>query len=640
MKNSLNVRLNSYILFFCLFSLKPASEAQTSATVDYYDDYYLFPIQPGVQNTLAGTMGELRSSHFHSGIDIRTGGRTGLAVHAAADGFIARAAVSSTGYGNALYIQHPNGQTTVYAHLDRFIGPISDYVRKEQYRRKRFKLNLYFRKDQFKVQRGDTIALSGNSGSSGGPHLHFDVRDENQRPLNPLKYGFDEIIDRTPPVAETLAVTTMDIDSRVEGEFGRKKYVLKRIGDDYILDKPIRAFGSIGFELFAYDKLDYARFRCGINTINFTIDGKAVFSQQINSFSFGEQRNILRHMNYEVLASSGKRYHKLYIDDGNRLRFYRTNRSKGKVDLWDEGEHKGKIEMIDSYGNTSKITFTLLTSDQNTDKRSSAKYDLRIQNNTLVIQTPKNDSLDFNLYIPEQIQLEPSYADNYNEYYLWDLRNGLPSSIEKGDYCENLNLTDVVPSGVGYNHFSDEVDITFAKSSLFDTLYLATHYVMDSARNLEIFEVGSPKIALRRNIDITLKPKRAYTDLTQAAVFRVNSKNELSSFIGGTWKSGKIDFVTRNFGRFTIAYDSIPPKVQALVVNADQLKFRIEDKLTGLKKFDCYVNDDWVLMNYDYKRKLIWSEKLDEKVPFQGSVKLIVIDNVNNETKFQTNITL
>ncbi|MEM9858152.1 MAG: M23 family metallopeptidase, partial [Bacteroidota bacterium] len=248
------MRLNNLAVTIFLLGLSLSSPAQMDNSLDINNDndYYLFPINPGVQNTLAGTMGELRSSHFHSGIDIRTGGRTGLAVHAAAGGYISRAAVSPTGYGNALYIQHPNGETTVYAHLEKFEGPVADYVRKEQYRRKRFKVNLYFRKDQFKINRGDTIAWSGNSGSSGGPHLHFDIRDKNQRPLNPLKYEFEEVVDRTPPVASILAVKTMDIDSRVAGEFGRKKYALKRVGNNYVINEPIYAVGNLGFELLAH----------------------------------------------------------------------------------------------------------------------------------------------------------------------------------------------------------------------------------------------------------------------------------------------------------------------------------------------------------------------------------------------------
>ena len=640
MKNYWSVRSNKICLLFYLVFSTYFSSAQLSEEINYSDNYYLFPIKPGVQNTLAGTMGELRSSHFHSGIDIRTGGRTGLAVHAAADGFISRAAISPSGYGNALYIQHPNGQTTVYAHLEKFSGAVAEYVRQEQYRRKKFRVNLYFRKDQFQVKRGDTIAWSGNSGSSGGPHLHFDIRDENQRPLNPLKYGFDEVVDRTPPVALALAVKTMDIDSRIEGEFGRKEYALRRVGNDYVIDKPIYAEGSVGFELLAHDKLDYARFRCGINTINFKLNEKLIFSQQINSFSFGEQRNILRHMDYEELATTGKRYHKLYVDDGNKMKFYKTNTQKGKVSLVNEDEQYGQIELIDSYGNKSEVSFHLVTSHKNTNTNSAGIYDIRIQDNTLVIQSPKNDTLDLSIYIPEHIQLNASYTTTTNKFYLWDLRNGLPGRLEKGDYSKSLDFSDMIASGVDYNYFSDKMDISFSKGSLFDTLYLETNYQQDTLKDMEFFELGSPTIPLKKNISVTLKPVRTYANLKQAAVFTVNSKNELARFVGGKWKSDKIQFSTRNFGRFTIAYDSLPPTVEPLAINSKDLKFRIEDSLSGLKKFECYVNGNWVLMNYDYKRKLLWSEKLNENVPFAGAVKLIITDNVNNKIEYETKINL
>ncbi|MEM9856168.1 MAG: hypothetical protein AAF843_02360, partial [Bacteroidota bacterium] len=501
-------------------------------------------------------------------------------------------------------------------------------------------VNLYFRKDQFKINRGDTIAWSGNSGSSGGPHLHFDIRDKNQRPLNPLKYGFEEVVDRTPPVASILAVKTMDIDSRVAGEFGRKKYALKRVGNNYVINEPIYAVGNLGFELLAHDKLDYARFRCGINTINFTIDEALVFSHQINSFAFSEQRNILKHMNYEELATSGKRYHKLYIDDGNNLKFYKTNSNRGMVTLYDEGEHLGKIDMIDTYGNNSQITFTLITSDQRPEKESQSGNNIHVQNNTLSVQTIKNDSLDLNVYIPEHIQLSKSYEHKYSEYYLWDLRNGLPKAVEKGDFYKTLDFSDMVPSGIDYSYFSNEIDIAFYKGSLFDTLFLETSYHQDSLENLELFVVGSATVPLKRNITVTLKPKRVYSGSNQAAVFRVNSKNKLGGYVGGEWKSGKIQFNTRNLGRFTIAYDSVPPQIKPLVITSEELKFRIEDTFSGLDKYECYLNGEWVLMNYDYKRKLIWSEKLDAEVPFEGIVKLIVTDNVNNKTKYETKIKL
>ena len=137
------------------------------------DNYYLFPIKPGKKNFLSGTMGELRSNHFHSGIDIKTDGVEGLPVYAAADGHIARIKIAHGGYGNALYMLHPNGTTTVYAHLREFKGKLGEYIRNAQYKKESFTIELFPSKGQFSYKKGDILAYSGNSGSSSGAHLHF-----------------------------------------------------------------------------------------------------------------------------------------------------------------------------------------------------------------------------------------------------------------------------------------------------------------------------------------------------------------------------------------------------------------------------------------------------------------------------------
>ncbi|WP_185154435.1 M23 family metallopeptidase [Fulvivirga sp. M361] len=629
----------AYLLFLVCFN--HVVLGQLSEDLDLAENYYLFPIKPGVRNTLAGTMGELRSTHFHSGIDIRTEGRIGLAVHAAATGYISRASISPTGYGNALYIMHPNGQTTVYAHLDKFKGPVADYVRQEQYRRKSPKINLYFRAGQFPVNKGDTIALSGNSGSSGGPHLHFDLRDKYQRPLNPLSYGFSEIQDHIPPVAQKIAVKTMDMNGRIEGQFGRKEYTLRRTGNNYVLDRPIHLSGLIGVELLAHDKLDNARFRCGINTIQMELDGERIFHQQIDKFAFSEQRNILAHMNYHVLSTTGNRFHKLYIDDGNKLKFYTTNNLKGKLKIVPGSKHELKISMKDTYGNNSYITLQLI-GEERTDvtlKTAQNKIPLQVIDNTLMVSARVKDSSQLILYAPQPKIIDQAYStDASQQVYLWDLRKGVPTSIEKGDFYKSLNFKDMIPSGSAYTFYSEKADIEFYKRSLFDTIYLKAGYRYDSTLQKEVFEIGDPTNPLRSNINVILKPTQNYAKPGKAGVFGISSSGELLGFAGGSWNNGKISFKTRNFGQYTIAMDTIPPMITPIAVNANSIKFKINDELSGLKKYECSVNNTWVLMHYDYKRSLIWSEKLDKSKPFTGEVKLKVTDNVNNVTEYSTKI--
>lgn len=624
-------------LFFQLSFIFLISSASAQVNTTKRNDYYMFPIKPGLRSTLSGTMGELRSSHFHSGIDIRTDGRTGLPVHAAAKGYISRVAVSTGGYGNAIYIQHPNGHTTVYAHLDKFLGPVADYVRKEQYRRKTFKINLYFRAGQFPVAQGDTVALSGNSGSSGGPHVHFDIRDKNQKPLNPLSYGFDEIVDTTTPLVKKVAIKTLNSTSRVNGQFGRKEFEVRRIGKNFIIDKPIEASGLIGIELYAYDQLDNTRFRCGINSISMKIDSKPFFDQKIKTFAFSEQKNLLAHLNYRDMLSSGERFHKLYIDDGNFLKFYTTDERKGKLYIHKNDPVRNvSITMKDSYGNENMLTFKLKSDSGKSTITDGKESMLSILDNTLKVKTPFSDTVNVSIDTKSgSHKLDCKYSSSSNNYFLYDMRKDYPVSVNvNGDSYKTL-IKDVVPSTLSYTHYGDRSDAFFPKYALFDTLYLETDYELDTTTNREVFTIGNNITPMRKNATITLKPNREYN--SKHTVFSLAADGGIG-YAGGTWKNGLISFKTRKLGKFVIAADTIPPTIKPLVVNSSQVKFKIEDNMTGIKSFKCYINGDWVLMNYDYKRNLIWSEKLDKNKPFVGTVKLIVDDNVNNQNQYENQI--
>lgn len=606
------------------------------------DDYYLFPIKPGEQNSLSGTMGELRSNHFHAGLDIRTEGRTGLPVYAAADGYISRIAVAVGGYGNAVYIQHPNGTTTVYAHLDRFTDPHASFIREVQYRQQTFDLNLYFDAGDFPVKRGDVIAYSGNSGSSGGPHLHFDLRDAKQDLLNPLSYGFSEVSDHTPPVAISLAVKTLTPEARVDGKFGRFDFKPRQSGSDYYIDEPIPAYGSIGLELYAYDLLDNSRFRCGIKEMTVEVDGEQTYHFDIATFAFSEQRNILQHMDYRTMKETGQRYHKLYVDDGNFLRFYETNAQRGKLNIRPGASYPVTVTMCDTYGNTSTLNFTLSgrEPDGALAEPAGEKDGFSLMDNTLKISVtyPSAEEVSpLGLRASAERLLAPSYVAGGKEaVYLWDMRTAIPRVIRVGSDLKEMDYQRMIsPEGGSYS--DDRLHLSFTRNDLFDTLYLATSYRLDSVAGEEYFTFGDPMVPMRNRIDAILKPSLKYEQPDKIAVYEVAPNGNLS-YSGGEWSGGDIRFRTRDFGTYTLRADTEKPQITALTLNPDNLRFRISDKLSGVGSFNCYVNGEWVLMNYDYKRDLIWSEKRDDSVKFTGEVKLVVRDNVNNETIFTTKI--
>ncbi len=250
-KNSLNLKLNK--CFSVAFAL---SVIVFTSFYPIDKGYYLFPIKPGEQNYLAGNMAEIRPNHFHTGLDIKTDGRQGLPVYAAAGGYVHRMKISSFGYGNILYLKHPNGQSTVYAHLREFAPEISDFVRKEMYKEKKNELEIYLDEQTFPVKKGDTIAYSGNSGSSAGPHLHFEIRDSLDRAIDPLKFGFSEIIDNTPPTVRKVAITPLEMESRVNGKFERTEFSVNYDGESLYINGPIDISGKVGIEISGYDRLD------------------------------------------------------------------------------------------------------------------------------------------------------------------------------------------------------------------------------------------------------------------------------------------------------------------------------------------------------------------------------------------------
>lgn len=630
-------------LFFCLLVTFLTAFSPATAQQDDAEGYYLFPIKPGQRNSLSGTMGELRSNHFHAGLDIRTDGRIGLPVYAAADGYVSRISVSAGGYGNALYLQHPNGTTTVYAHLDRFTGGHGDFLRGAQYKQKTFDINLYLNASDFPVKKGDIIAYSGNSGSSGGPHVHFDLRDSKQDLLNPLSYGFPEIVDKTPPVAVKLAIKTMTGDARVEGRFGRLEYPLKKSGNNYVIEKPVQAVGKIGLELYGYDLLDNSGFRCGIKVITVEAGDKEIFQQDISTFAFSEQRNILRHMDYQALKSSGERFHKLYIDDGNFLRFYKTDRRQGKIVISENQSVPVKISMEDTYGNISTISFTLEGKSLQGALAASLKGtpDIELIDNFLKIHIayPASDTVaPVGIRASAEQLLAPSYiAGGKEAVYLWDMRVAIPKVLRIGETLHELPYKAAIPPK-GIQRYSDDyMTLNFPSYALFDTLYITTAYEIEKSTGREIFSIGDPHIPLRKNINIILKPQQAYENPTKVAAYEMTGAQS-TSHVGGEWVGDAFSFSTRDFGRYTLLEDVEKPQITPLTLNGNDLKFRISDALSGISEFNCYVNGEWILMNYDYKQNLIWSEKKHSSTKFTGEVKLVVTDNVNNQNIYITKL--
>jgi hypothetical protein len=637
------LKLSSVVCF--LIVICPIfSSAQFSKPEEKFPDEekYLYPINPGTPSSLAGTMGELRSTHFHSGIDIRTGNIIGLPVLASKSGYISRITVTPSGYGNVLYITHPDGNTTLYAHLDKFGGEIGEYVLKEQYRRKTHEIDLFFREDQFKVKQGDTIALSGNSGSSGGPHLHFDIRDNNNYALNPLKVEtFPEVSDNLPPAVEKIALRTLDKNSRINDKFGRFEFYAQKVGNDFVFTVPILASGTIGVEILAKDKLaPRSRFYGGVNYFEMRVDSQLVFTQAIDKINIAETRSIFTLMDYKTFKSKGNLFYKLYVDDGNNLEFYSKSPGNGKIKVGKK-ESVVQVTMKDSHGNSSNISFRLMpsTPTKNVKLLEPMKTDIEYDIFENIMQISAAPCLaDSNAAIvyskSKGARITPDYWNQSRAVYLIDLRKQLPDSVVVCGKSIVPKLKVMVPPGREYQYFSDLLDITFPKESIYDTVYLSIDHKLNPDSSTEMFEIGSRTIPLDRSLRVTYRPTKAVTWSKTKAIYR--KSGDSYSYLGGRWENGAINFATREFGEFMVLEDSIPPTIRMVAVNNTVARFKIKDDLSGIdsESIEAKINGKWLLMIYDSKNNTIWSERLNKSEPLKGDFVLKVKDEAGNESTY------
>jgi len=310
---------------------------------------------------LSGNFGELRTNHFHSGLDIKTQGVEGKPIYACADGYISRIKKSPWGYGNVVYINHPNGYTTVYAHLSKFNKTIEEFYIKVQNRKQQFHVDLYPGPDIIPVKKGDIIALSGNSGSSGGPHLHFEIRNtDSENPLNPMLFGF-KIKDNIPPKIKGLRIYAFAKDSLAG--ICNKSHVVIGSGGKYSLKTPktilLDGSGLYGFAAHATDMLNGSGNICGVYDIKLFFDDELIFSQQIDTLDFYTSRYMNAHTDYALYKETKKSYHKSFIEPNNKLVIYKSDKNRGLVNITDQKTHNLYYQIRDVSGNLSTLNFSV-----------------------------------------------------------------------------------------------------------------------------------------------------------------------------------------------------------------------------------------------------------------------------------------
>lgn len=313
-----------------------------------YLSNYGFPLEK--VHTLAGNFGEIRSGHFHSGLDIKVDNQIGMPILAAQDGYVFRVNVMPTGYGKVVYLRHLDGYFSVYGHLSRFSDTLESLVKTEQYKQEQFAVDIYFPQTKIWVKKGDIIAYSGNSGSSEAPHLHFEIRDFQDEPVNALPFYQSLLKDTQVPTLSAFAVCPLDSLSAVNENPERQYFIPKKEGNNYTLQEPIFVSGKIGLEYLAFDQMDETNNKFGLYSASLWLDDSLHFQYLLPQFSFEEQKYVHLHTAYEETEN----YEKCYISAGNKLRAYKAV-NQGFIQLKDNKVHQFKLILADIYGNKTLL---------------------------------------------------------------------------------------------------------------------------------------------------------------------------------------------------------------------------------------------------------------------------------------------
>ena len=556
------MRLILFLFFLASFSINSQNV--------YPQDYFQNPLDGTL--ILAGTFAELRPNHFHSGLDIKTQQRVGLNVYASADGYVSRIKVSHFGYGKALYITHPNGYTTVYAHLQKFAPDIEAYVKKHQYEKESYEIELFPNIQDLLVEKNEIVAYSGNSGGSTAPHLHYEIRDKAERPINPMLFGID-IKDTTRPVISSVYVYPANDSSYVNNSKQKQKLRLIPLNNGDYAVETIDAYGKIGFGIETNDRQDLAANKNGVANIQSYYNGNQNFEIDFSVFSFSETSHLNRLIDYGEYKTNKQRIQKLFVEPNNPLSMYKNVEDNGYIIVEDSTNTVYKVRVKDYKNNDAWLTVTIKgqkSQDIKPYKKITTPYYIyhdqatTLQEENVTVELFKDTFYD-NFYVDFNVQNDTLTLGED----VFPLRKSFAINFDVSNYSEEDKSKLYIAELVGYYQYPSYSRTTREGNKL--TTF--TKYLGNYALTLD-----------------TIAPT--------IAPINFQNKKWLSKY------------------RF--------------------LKVKIDDKLSGISNYRATVNGKWILMEYDYKTKTLTHDFNDNVITdTENNLKIIVTDNVGNNSTFE-----
>ena len=565
------------VLFLIVFTLTINAHSQT-----YPKDYFIPPLD--IPLYLSGTFGELRSNHFHSGIDIKTQGVQGKRVYAIADGYVSRIKISTGGYGKALYITHPNGFVSVYGHLQKYNDTLQKFVKDLQYKRKSFSVESFPDKERFKVKKGDVIALSGNSGSSMGPHLHFEIREEaTQFPVNPLFFESIKIKDFTRPQILGFGIYPVDEESTINGKNDTVFYNVEGWGPNCRLkgNPEIIINGNVNFGIKTHDLMNEISNKNGVYKISLFKDSIQVFGMKMDKLSFSTTRYINSLIDYRQYKEKGKRFVRTRIDTNNRLFIYNNVEGNGIYKFSDTLLHPMEFVVTDLYKNVSNLKFVIRSTDS--------------------------------LISHEKAQIKNTRYFSYSRKNKIE-EEGISASFSANSFYRSFGFTFTIAEG-GEDHFS------------------------------KVYQLGDRFVPVQKSFTISIKLDNGFSDIS-SKIFIAYSPNDEDYWYVGAKRNGEfVSAKTRLLGYFTLMVDTVAPQIKPInikdgknIAKQKTIKMKIREKQTAISSYNAYLNDDWILMEYDAKNNLLVYNYDQHLRKGENNFRLIVIDAMKNKSEFEAEL--
>lgn len=512
---------------------------------------FIWPIDS--PRTITGNYGELRPNHFHAGLDFSTKGEMNVQVYAIEEGFVSRIRVSSVGYGKSVYITHPNGKVSVYAHLNSFSLKINQYAKKEQLGAQSFEIDFFPKPKTVSIRKNEIIGLSGNSGGSTGPHLHFEIRDEKtETPLNPLE--FFSLKDNVAPTVQEIAF--YDLSDTCAPKFIKSHKIKQRDQDTFVLESThfVLNHSILGIAFSGSDRFNTGGNPNNIYSVKLLLNDQLIYSHKLTHIDFADNRYINE---FSELIQKNK-FQKCFLPSYFPTGIYGETVNKGRVILTDSSFHKMLLIVEDESGNEKKIQFYVKAKKQSTFKTPSIK------------------------------------SDNY--------------AICTKDF----------------NYGKNNLRVHIPANTLYYSTPLIIQNTIESSGKLIILPSD---VNLANNISIGFKIPKIYEHYKTKLILKSNT-----SVFSPTLRQDSAFFSIKHFGWLQLSYDTIPPKIKTQIKKVDKLiSFLISDQLSGIAKYNVFVNDKWVIAEYDAKSDLL-TYFFDEETPDGNlSVKVDAEDKVGNK---------